>query len=73
MGAGLDILLGGDKMPVKGGRGDKMPFSGVIRYLFLRVDRGAEKEGKTESSPLEEAQAGPVATDDVRVGVLNVS
>ena len=67
MGAGLDILLGGDKMPVKGGRGDKMPFSGVIRYLFLRGDRGAEKEGKTESSPLEEAQAGPVATDDVRV------
>ena len=26
---------------------------------------GGEREAKTESSPLEEAQAGPVATDDV--------
>ena len=39
--------------------------------LFLRGDRGGgagdkDKEGKTETSPLEEAQAGPVATDDVR-------
>jgi len=35
-----------------------------------RGDRGGgggdkDKEGKTETSPLEEAQAGPVATDDV--------
>ena len=39
---------------------------------FLRGDRGGgagdkDKEGKTETSPLEEAQAGPVATDDVRL------
>ena len=43
-----------------------------IPQLFLRGDRGGgggdkEKEGKTETSPLEEAQAGPVATDDVRL------
>ena len=40
---------------------------------LLRGDRGAEKEGKTESSPLEEAQAGPVATDDVKRFIQGVS
>ena len=40
-----------------------------LSELFWRGDRGGgdkDKEGKTETSPLEEAQAGPVATDDVR-------
>ena len=39
----------------------------LLQNIVLRGDRGGEKEGKTESSPLEEAQAGPVATDDVRM------
>ena len=36
-------------------------------WFHTRGDRGGDKEAKTESSPLEEAQAGPVATDDVRI------